>query len=111
MIIWNSLKLFPHIHGYLFSFANTETYVIYSIKLIEKLSRRHLVNSSDVFVIKGFTVFRGFVSFWFRTCIERCLFITVTKVTKVTKCYSVSGNSTYLCTAVKIGDTVKNIYG
>ena len=56
MIIWNSLKLFPHIHGYLFIFANTEIYVIYSIKLIEKLSRRHLINSSDVFVIKGFTV-------------------------------------------------------
>ena len=28
----------------------------YSIKLIEKLSRRHLINSTDVFVIKGFTV-------------------------------------------------------
>ena len=28
----------------------------YSIKLIEKLSRRHLINSSDVLVIKGFTV-------------------------------------------------------
>ena len=27
-----------------------------SIKLIEKLSRRHLINSSDVFVIKDFTV-------------------------------------------------------
>ena len=27
----------------------------YSIKLIEKMSRRHLINSSDVFVIKGFT--------------------------------------------------------
>ena len=26
MIIWNSLKLFPHIHGYLFIFANTEIY-------------------------------------------------------------------------------------
>jgi len=26
------------------------------IKLIEKLSRQHLINSSDVFVIKGFTV-------------------------------------------------------
>jgi len=24
----NSLKLFPHIHGYLFIFANTEIYVI-----------------------------------------------------------------------------------
>ena len=28
----------------------------YSMKLIEKLPRRHLINSSDVFVIKGFTV-------------------------------------------------------
>jgi len=28
-----------------------------NIKLIEKLSRRHLINSSDVFVIKGFTVY------------------------------------------------------
>ena len=28
----------------------------YSITLIENLSRRHLINSSDVFVIKGFTV-------------------------------------------------------
>ena len=27
------------------------------MKLIEKLSRRHLINSSDVFVIKGFTVY------------------------------------------------------
>jgi len=26
------------------------------MKLIEKLSRRHLINSSDVFVIKGYTV-------------------------------------------------------
>ena len=26
------------------------------IKLIEKLLRRHLINSSDVFVIKGLTV-------------------------------------------------------
>ena len=95
----------------IYLFSQIPKFTLYSIKLIEKLSRRHLVNSSDVFVIKGFTVFRGFVSFWFRTCIERCLFITVTKVTKVTKCYSVSGNSTYLCTAVKIGDTVKNIYG
>ena len=55
MIIWNSLKLFPHVHGYLFIFANTEIYVI-STKLIELLSRRHLINSSDVFFIKGFTV-------------------------------------------------------
>ena len=28
----------------------------FSMKLIEKMSRRHLINSSDVFVIKGFTV-------------------------------------------------------
>ena len=28
LIIWNSLKLFPYIHGYLFIFANTEIYVI-----------------------------------------------------------------------------------
>ena len=55
MIVWNSLKLFPHIHGYLFIFANTEIYVIKK-KLIEKLSRQHLINSSDVFDIKGFTV-------------------------------------------------------
>ena len=48
--------MFLHIHGYLFIFANTEIYVIYSIKLIEKLSRRHLIDSSDVFIIKGFTV-------------------------------------------------------
>ena len=44
MFIWNSLKLFPHIHGYLFIFENTEIYVIKPLK-----------NSSDVFVIKGFT--------------------------------------------------------
>ena len=31
----------------------------YSIKLIEKLSRRHLINFSDVFVSKGFTVEKG----------------------------------------------------
>ena len=31
-------------------------YVIFSIKLIEKLSIRHLINSFDVFVIKDFTV-------------------------------------------------------
>ena len=29
----------------------------YNINLIEKLSIRYLINSSDVFVIKGFTVF------------------------------------------------------
>ena len=40
---------------YLFSQILKFTY--YSIKLIEKLSRRHFINSSDVFVIKGFTVY------------------------------------------------------
>ena len=39
---------------YLFSQILKFTY--YNIKLIEKLSRRHLINSSDVFVIKGFIV-------------------------------------------------------
>ena len=39
---------------YLFSQILKFTY--YSIKLIEKLSRRYLINSSDVFVIEGFTV-------------------------------------------------------
>ena len=29
MIIWSTLKLFPHIHGYLFIFTNTEIYVKY----------------------------------------------------------------------------------
>ena len=52
----NSLKLFPHIHGYLFIFAQILKFTSYSVKLIEKLSRRHLINSSDVFVNKGFTV-------------------------------------------------------
>ena len=28
----------------------------YSIKLIKKLSRRHLINSSDAFIIMGFNV-------------------------------------------------------
>ena len=28
-----------------------------SIKPIEKMSRRHLISSSDVFVFKGFTVY------------------------------------------------------
>ena len=46
MIIWNSLKLFPH-YGYLFIFANTEIYVKKE-KPIDKLSRRHLMNSFDI---------------------------------------------------------------
>ena len=52
MIIWNSLKLFPHILGYLFIFANIEIYVI---KNSLKNSQDDIWNSSDVFVIKGFT--------------------------------------------------------
>ena len=57
MIIWNSLQLFAYIHGYLFIFANTEIYKI-KYKTHLKNSRRHLINSSDVFVIKGFTVIK-----------------------------------------------------
>ena len=41
----------------IFLFSQILKFTYYSIKLIEKLSRRHLINSSDVFVIKGFTVF------------------------------------------------------
>ena len=41
MIILNSLKLLPYIHGYLFILANTE---IYGIKYKTQLSRRHLIN-------------------------------------------------------------------
>ena len=39
-------------------FSQILKFTLYSIKLIEKLSRRHLINSFDVFVIKGFTVFQ-----------------------------------------------------
>ena len=47
MIICNSLKLFPHIPGYLFIFANTEMYSLlrvllydYATNLLQKVSRR-----------------------------------------------------------------------
>ena len=40
----------------IYLFSQILKFAKYSIKLIEKLSRRHLINSSDVFVIKGFTV-------------------------------------------------------
>ena len=40
-------------------FSQILKFAQYSIKLIEKLSRRHLIISSDVFVIKGFTVDHG----------------------------------------------------
>ena len=40
----------------IYLFSQILKFTKYRIKLIEKLSRRHLINSSDVFVIKGFTV-------------------------------------------------------
>ena len=40
----------------IYLFSQILKFTLYSIKLIEKLSRRHLINSSDVFFIKGFTV-------------------------------------------------------
>ena len=43
----------------IYSFSQILKFTKYSIKLIEKLSRRHLMNSSDVFV-KGFTVLKCF---------------------------------------------------
>ena len=40
----------------IYLFSQILKFTQYRIKLIKKLSRRHLINSSDVFVIKGFTV-------------------------------------------------------
>ena len=40
----------------IYSFSQILKFTKYSIKLVKILSRRHLINSSDVFVIKGFTV-------------------------------------------------------
>ena len=40
----------------IYLFSQILKFISYSIKLIEKLSRRHFIKSSDVFVIKGFTV-------------------------------------------------------
>ena len=40
----------------IYLFSQILKFTLSSIKLIEKLSRQHLINSSDVFVIKGFTV-------------------------------------------------------
>ena len=37
-------------------FSQILKFTKYSIELIEKLSRRHLINFFDVFVMKGFTV-------------------------------------------------------
>ena len=36
MIIWNSLKLFQHIHSYLFIFANTEIKGFTVLQISEK---------------------------------------------------------------------------
>ena len=57
MIIWSSLKPFRKFMS-IYSLLQILRFTLYSIKLIEKLSRRHLINSFDVFVIKGFTVLR-----------------------------------------------------
>ena len=59
--LYNCSRIFIAI--YLFS--EILKFTKYSIKLIEKLSRRHLINSSDVFVIKGFTVRKLLQSYWF----------------------------------------------
>ena len=40
----------------IYLFSQILKFTLYSIKLIEKLTRRHLINTSDVFVIKGFIV-------------------------------------------------------
>ena len=48
-------KTFPA-YSWLFIFANTEIYVKY-VKPIEKLSRRHLINSFNVWLIYGLTVY------------------------------------------------------
>ena len=53
------MELFKTVPAYswaIYLFSQILKFTKYSIKLIEKLSRRHLINSSDVFVIEGFTV-------------------------------------------------------
>ena len=55
MIIWILFKTVPTYSWIFIYFRKSKIYVI-SIKLVEKLPRRHLINSSDVFLIKGFTV-------------------------------------------------------
>ena len=42
----------------IYLFSQIRKFTKYSIKIIEKLSRIHSINSSDVFVIKGFTVWQ-----------------------------------------------------
>ena len=49
-------KTVPEYFMAIYLFIYTRRFKYNSIKLIEKMSRRHLINSSDVFVIKGFTV-------------------------------------------------------
>ena len=48
----------------IYLFSEILKFTKYSIKLIEKLSRRHLINSSDAFVIKGFTVLYSKLYCW-----------------------------------------------
>ena len=53
------MEHFKTVHSLLMAiylFSHILKFTKYSVKLIEKLSRRHLINSSDVFVIKDFTV-------------------------------------------------------
>ena len=45
----------------IYLFSQILKFTKYSIKLIEKLSRRHLINSY-VFVIKGFTVAKMYIA-------------------------------------------------
>ena len=72
----NSLKLFPHIRMAIYLFSQILKFTKYSIKFIEKLSRRHLINFSDVFVMKGFIVLYSRLvysildlSYLFKTCL------------------------------------------
>ena len=51
------MELFKTVPEYSWLFIYFRKYWnLSNIKLIEKLSRRHLINSSDVFIFKGFTV-------------------------------------------------------
>ena len=52
----------------IYLFSQILKFTQYSLKLIEKLSRRHLINSSDVFVIKGFTVHKAVISVCLCVC-------------------------------------------
>ena len=56
----------------IYLFSQILKFTKYSIKFIEKLSRPHLINSSDVFVIKGFTVeqMNNEMSIWTKTPIS-----------------------------------------